>query len=51
MERCYFGFDPDLGSGRHNLERARSQLALAEQVLALRDEAEALVADAFFGKD
>ncbi|TNE90283.1 MAG: hypothetical protein EP330_08755 [Deltaproteobacteria bacterium] len=46
LNRNYFGFDPALGSGRHNLLRAEGQLALAEQIAAVRDEAQAVVAAA-----
>lgn len=43
LQRSYFGFDPALGSGKHNLLRAEGQLALAEQIQAVRSEAEAVV--------
>lgn len=46
LNRNYFGFDPALGAGRHNLQRATGQLALAEHIASVRSEAEAVVARA-----
>ncbi|MCO4745681.1 MAG: phosphotransferase, partial [Proteobacteria bacterium] len=46
LERNYFGFDPALGSGRHNVIRAQGQLDLAEQIAAVRARAEQVVAAA-----
>ena len=43
LNRNYFGFDPAIGRGRHNLQRAEGQLALAEQIAAVRSEAEDVV--------
>lgn len=43
LERSYFGFDPALGAGAHNLQRASGQVALAERIAGVRGEAEAIV--------
>ena len=46
LERSYFGFDPDLGAGPHNLLRARGQVGLAERIAEVRGKAEAIVREA-----
>jgi Ser/Thr protein kinase RdoA (MazF antagonist) len=49
FEDRYFGWDPDRYPSRraHNLVRAGGQLSLHEEVVALRDEAQQVVAGAF----
>ncbi len=46
LNRSYFGFDPALGSGRHNLLRAQGQLGLGDQIALKRAAAEAVVSEA-----
>lgn len=43
LEESYFGFDPKLGRGEHNLLRARGQAALAASVRSQRSAIEAVL--------
>ena len=43
LEESYFGFDPTIGRGEHNLLRARGQAALAASVRRQRSAIEAVL--------
>ena len=46
LNESYFGFDPAIGAGEHNLLRARGQLALARAAREARPDLDAAVAAA-----
>lgn len=46
LNESYFGFDPSIGRGEHNLLRARGQLALARAAREARPDLDAAVARA-----
>jgi len=49
LGEAYFGYDPAIGRGEHNLLRARGQLALARAARRARPQLEAAVSAARTG--